>query len=151
MHWAWTNCFLALLMFCSMPGFADRVLDHREPRHIGNQSGVDEWKVCGSRHVTVGNLDNICLSPVIRWRPCYDEKSEMMTPWASATDVVDAMTLTSSWAAPPTVHVGTDGRWMHHNLSHWVDEEAHPWWCLVTVLNLAEPHGVWEFMWTQLT
>ena len=28
------NCFLALLMLCSMPGFADKVLDHRKPRHL---------------------------------------------------------------------------------------------------------------------
>ena len=52
------NCFLALLMLCSMPGFADSVLDHRKPRQLA-------WGSVGtSRLGAVGNFDNFCLCPI---------------------------------------------------------------------------------------
>ena len=91
-------------MLCSMPGFADKVLDHRKPRHLAWGSVGVLGERCSGIDLELVLLETLTISvlSLLRRRPCSDEKSEIMTPWASVIEVEDAMALTSSaCAAPP--------------------------------------------------
>ena len=79
-----------------MPGFADKALDHRKPRHLAWGSVrilESKSESCSGIDLELVLLETLTILSLLRRRPCSDEKSEIMTPWASAIEVEDAMAL----------------------------------------------------------